>query len=184
MASLLTATGRQSIPLYLFLMALFSLGASYLVTFRKPSLQDSFHLQAFKLNYAAFNNGIRFAKVRFIAREQKQSNIDVWSVSQVNTLSGLDYNQYGFPIGTDITSTNQQLPETDEQCRQVWQFVLGPLQPKIFLSTDDYEQIHQDAGYWAKITPDNICLYHSSQVNQFVIRYNARSGEVLLMETQ
>ncbi len=147
------------------------LGVFYLIFIRQPSLTQSLNRQAFFLNFSALKNGIYLANIRFITNHQLDSPLDRWISNNI----GLDFNQKGFPIGTDVTNNQQQTPLSSNDCLTIWKFVLGPLQPKIFLT-------HQQDSYHARLSKNNICIYISNQLDDAEIHYNALTGKVYFFE--
>lgn len=171
MASILTATGARSGLIYIVLLLVAAIGGFYLLKLKQPSIEDNFNRQAFRLNYSALHNGIRLANYRFIANSQQESRIDRWVENDI----GLDFNLKGYPIGTDIISGFQESPKTSNQCSQIWQFVLSPFSPSLSLQ-------RQDSGYWVELTPENVCVYRFTEVDNLEIRYQAIKGKVELRE--
>ena len=175
MASSLTATSLKSLSLYFVLLVMIVLGAIYFLHFKQPNVIDSLNTQAFRLNYSAFENGIKLANYQFIIRNAQQvknngNMFDIWTEGDI----GLDYNNAGFPIGTDILRSNQQAPASSNDCLRLWQFVMGPLQPKILLKPDS-------GGYWTQLSFDNSCIFYSSDVPGLEVHYFSDTGKVSLI---
>ena len=171
MASALTSTSSKSGYLYLVLLGMVILGVVYLFAFKKPSVAKDWQRQAFKLNAAAFTNGIHLANARFLTNNADQILINWWQHNGV----GLDYNTAGYPIGTDIVDIQVSTPATVENCVQIWQFVLGPLQPKVQL-----KQTKND--YWAELTEDRTCVFHAFELKKMQLSYHSQTGTVILTE--
>ncbi len=171
MASVLTSTSSKSGYLYLVLLALVVTGLVYLFVFEKPPVAKDWQRQAFRLNAAAFSNGIHLAHARFLTNNQDKIRQDWWQDKGV----GLDYNPMGFPIGTDISEINLTTPASAENCRQIWQFVLGPLQPEVSLKKTD-------SGYWVELTEDKICVFYAFDLQKMQLSYHSLSGKVDLTE--
>lgn len=169
---MLTTTSIKGGFLYFGLLFLIVVSVIYFLLFSNPSVQNNFYERAFKLNYSAFKNGIQFANYRFITDKKKDSTIDKW----INQDIGLDYNEYGFPIGTEISDITQESPVTADDCRHIWQFVLGPLRPDISFTV-------KNKGYWVQLTTDKVCVFRSGNVANFEIHYRAIEGNVLLVNS-
>jgi len=169
MASALTSTGLKSSQIYFAFILLVIVGVIYLLLIKKPSAADNIVRQAFQLNSSAFENGIYFANIRFLTKNPDRNQLDQWLIGKV----GLDYNQKGFPIGTDIEDFDQQTPKTSENCRQIWQFILGPLQPKLHLSK-------KNSGYWTYLNEQNVCIYQRDRLNKMILSYHSETGRVYL----
>jgi hypothetical protein len=156
-----------------YLIVIFSVGLSFFLLFklsdRTPS--DNLYRQAFYLNAAAFKNGIHLANIKFFANNPNNDTIDRWQLPDV----GLDYNNRGYPIGTQLSELDEKRITDIEQCRQIWQFVLGPLQPKIFLNANSN-------GYWVELIETDICIYHPFNQPELSLRYLASTGETNLSE--
>ncbi len=188
MASALTATSLRTSFLYLFMIAGIAIGAVYLMVFKDKGIMNSFYHKAFSLNYAAFQNGIYLARVKFIANSHQISKIDRWKESNKGVTTGLDYNAQGNPIGTDIIDNLQQTPVNVTQCQQIWEFVLGPLKPELFLSHKEIikfkkqskTQIYGDL-YWVEISPEKSCIIQSTNTTGMIIKYDTLSGKVNLI---
>jgi len=172
MASSLTSTGLKSGVIYVFLLLGVVVGVVYLFLIKQPNVRNSLHLQAFKLNFSAFRNGIKLANYHFIVSQNNPPNhgIDRWLDKNI----GLDFNSYGFPIGTNVTDISQEKVQTSIQCMQLWQFVLGPLQPPISL-------IKKPDFYWVELTKNGLCTYQSDNVKNFIINYDPLSGKISLI---
>ena len=171
MASSLTTTSLRSSYLYFGLLLFIVIGVFYLFVFKKPSIKNNLYYHAFRLNGSAFENGIYFANIRFLTNNPEKNTLDQWLVEGI----GLDFNRNGYPIGTDVQAADQQTPKTTEQCRQIWQFVLGPLQPKLYLSPNE-------DGYWVQLNEQNICIYRSFHLDKMQLSYHSQTGKVYLTE--
>ncbi len=184
MASLLTSTSAKSSLLYLGLFLCMILGSAYFLLLKKQSTLDNFRKQAFKLNFVAFKNGIQLANYKFVAGKQANSLLNRWVINE----TGLDYNELGFPIGTDLqeahfpVSINQspqiiskpKLPEKTENCIQIWNFVLSKLRPEISDSP-------RSTNYWATLNHNKTCIFRSAKVPENEIHYQANKGTVDLI---
>ena len=149
-------------------------GIVYLLFLQSPNVQDNLNRHAFKLNYAAFSNGIKFANYRFIlnrTNENSDNGIDQWTDGEV----GLDYNKFGFPIGINVSDKSVQVPLTANDCLQLWQFVLGPLKPEISLNQDKSE-------YWVSLNNRGNCEYRSENVGELLVNYDSNAGKVTLID--
>lgn len=172
MASGLSSTGVKSGFLYLILLIAIVMAVLYFLLVQRPGVRDNMDRHAFRLNFAAFSNGIKFANLRYTTNSASvmgKGGIDQWLDGDI----GLDYNNAGFPIGTDILVAGLQLPRSSKDCLQLWQFVLGPLQPKITLS-------QKSGKYWTRLIDDSVCIYQSSQIDGLFILYDANKGKVSL----
>lgn len=171
MASSLTSTNLKSSSLYLLLLALVVVGVFYLFFFRKPDVTVGLQQHAFRLNAAAFTNGIYLANIRFITNNAERKTTDIWGEKE----TGLDFNRFGYPIGTNVLDVSQETPTSAEQCRQVWMFVLGPLQPKISLSSDS-------ESYWVELDNSNNCIFRAFNLEKMQLSYQSRTGKVVLFQ--
>ena len=144
------------------------IGIAYLLLFEKKSNLINLQKNAFILNYSAFKNGIKFANIKFRLHKNNKQKFNLWTSRK----KGLDFNGNGFPIGTSISNNEQRLPETPEQCREIWRFVLGPLQPKLKLELND-------DNYWTTLSLNNECFYHYSTQQPHII-YSSITGKVTL----
>ncbi len=171
MTNLLVSTGVKSGHWYLLLLAGFGLTVFYWFFTGDPSRKDELLRQAFYLNAKAFENGIYFSRVKFMSNHNRISSIDAW----LNQGVGLDYNEAGYPIGTDIDDPYYDKPQNVENCRQVWRFVLGPLQPLLFLEPSD-------KGYWVELTEENDCIYRPYRYKNLQILYNSANGSIIFVK--
>ena len=169
MASVLTSTSQQSSRLYIGLLLLATLGASYFLLFKEPSAQKSYYRQGFQFSFAAFENGIRLAHYQFLA----DGRTELGATQQNMLINGLYYNPNGFPIAADLTNINQSMPLSAEDCLAVWRTALGPLQPEITL-------LAANGGYWASIKDDKTCVYQHYELDDLQINYRAIEGKVEL----
>jgi len=128
--------------------------------------------QAFKNNINAFRNGLYFSNLRFLTNNPYRNQTDQWFINGI----GLDFNPQGFPIGTDITNTEQMTPKTLANCQQIWQFVLGPLQPELSLMSN------KKNSYWVEFNRDKRCVFHPKTKVESSASYNPFSGKVFLEE--
>lgn len=168
MANILTATGLKNIYFYMLIILLVAVGALYLIFVREPGIRENLEGHSFFLNYSAFQNSIYLANMRFIADRSKLDRIDHWVDNDI----GLDFNVYGFPIGTDITVGDQKSPRSIENCAQIWRFLMGPFQPE--LSTKQDDKIYSTA-----LSADDNCVYRSPWVKERQIIYNSTLGKVI-----
>ncbi len=171
MASALTSTNTKSGYLYLILLGMIVLGVVYLFVFKKPSVAKDWQRQAFRLNAAAFTNGIHLANARFLTNNANQVQVDWWLQGGI----GLDYNSAGYPIGTDISDSQLSAPVKPENCGQVWKFVLGPLQPQMHPSKSEN-------NYWVELTEDKTCVFHAFGLEKMQLSYQSQTGTVILIE--
>jgi len=169
MTNPLVSTGVKSGYWYVLLMVTFASTAFYWFTSGNPSRKDQFYAQAFYLNSKAFENGIYFARVKFMSDHSQTDSLDRW----IKNSRGLDYNQAGFPTGTDVEDSYFDKPQRVENCQQIWRFVLGPLQPKIFLTPSD-------KGYWVELNDQNNCIFRPFHYKTLEMGYNAATGEVVI----
>ncbi|MBV1909443.1 MAG: hypothetical protein KUG78_08975 [Kangiellaceae bacterium] len=169
MASSLTSTSSKSGNLYLFLLIFVVIGLFYLFFIKRPTATIDFQRQAFRLNSSAFENGIRLANMRFKSSSIEQNLVDRWFDKDV----GLDYNENGFPIGTDIVIGESDKGMSAENCQQVWRFVLGPLQPKMLVARSENE-------YWVEVDANNNCVFHPFKIQQMQLSYHSTTGKVVL----
>jgi len=167
--SSLTSTNIKSGFLYLFLLATISVGVLYLILFDKKTTFNNLQKKTLLITASAFKNGIKFANIKFNLN-QNNNNLNLWNTNNV----GLDFNYHGFPIGTNILNNEQLVPASSEQCRQIWQFVLGPLQPALELSFNN-------SGYWVKLNTNGSCSYRYSQYRPH-INYQPLTGKISLLE--
>ncbi len=176
MASALTSSNKNSIALYLILLLIILLGVGYLFLVKQPSIKIDLQRKAFSLNASAFKNGIYLAHIKFLANvgdKQADSNlIDRW----ISDGLGLDYNVHGFPVGISYTKHNlPKQPVRLEDCRDIWDFVLGKLRPKLYLNK-------KLDSYWVDISDDGVCHYFFSDFKKTVISYHSLTGKVNLVE--
>lgn len=174
MASSLTSASLKSGFLFICFLGLIGLGVVYLLLWRQPSVVDNLNQQAFRLNYAAFKNGIKLANYQFIANQslyQSSEILNRWNDGK----SALDYNSSGFPIGTSVTDINQQQPNSALNCYEVWRFVLGPLQPEISIDPSQ-------GKYWTELHPNEYCAYYPPNIKNLAIFYYFNQGNVHLYQ--
>jgi hypothetical protein len=174
MKSALSSTSLQSGLLYFVFLLLVVIAVIYLLFFKTNSIQDNLNKHAFRLNYSAFDNGIKFSNYKFIVNATNTisgSTIDQWNDGSI----GLDYNKYGFPIGTNISDKNIQSPRNAMDCLQLWQFVLGPLKPEISLS-------EKKTNYWVRLNSAGSCEYRDKNVRELMVNYNPNEGKVKLID--
>ena len=176
---MLTASGLKSVYFYLSLIALVLGGAIYLLFFKQPDVIDNLNRQAFKLNHAAFANGVRLANLKFILSEDEESNLNRWQDNN----SGLDFNAQGFPIGTDIQEEGLLMPASIKNCRQIWNFVLGPIKPLVLLNKGD-TNTNDGQHYWTRIDDRGVCYYMPVKEIGLNMQYNASLGTVSLVNNQ
>ena len=169
MASLLTATGFQNRLYYLGLFFVFSGVVSYFLYLKEPSIQENLERRAFQLNYSALKNSIRLFNYRYILKQAESGNLNAAHIS----INGLAFNSAGYPIGESKAKPTQESPIFAENCRQIWQSVLGPLQPAL---SSKYSQ----NGYWVELSIENYCIFRHGQISDLAIEYNAVKGLVSL----
>jgi len=170
MASSLTSTSLKSGFLYFGFLMIIVGGVSYLLLDREGVHKD-LRIQAFSLTASALKNGIYLARSKFLVRLKNEQYLDLW----IDGKTGLDFNKTGYPIGTSITDSKQQEPKTAVHCKEIWQFVLGPLQPELTL-------VKNRNDYWVQLTSDNICVYRSPFVDKMQLSYHSSTGKVELTE--
>jgi len=170
MASSLTSTSLKSGFLYFTFLMIILAGVVYLFSDRSDSYQN-LRKQAFLLTSSAFKNGIYFAHSKFQVRQNQEQYFDLW----VDETTGLDFNKKGYPIGTSISNINQQKPKTAKHCKEIWQFVLGSLQPELVLAENEND-------YWVQLTSSDICIYHSPFTNKMQLSYHSLTGKIELVE--
>lgn len=171
MANVLTSTGSRTTYYYLALIILFILVIAFLWFVRQPSIKKSLDEGAFHSNYLAFKNSIRLANLKFLASVSTQKNLDKWIVNG----RGLDYNQTGFPIGTSVVITEAAKPQSVTHCQQIWQFLMGPLQPELVLAKNPNH-------YWVVLDPQGNCVFKNPKVLGKQIVYVATTGKVNFSE--
>ncbi len=175
MSSVLTSTTSKSSYFYLGLILLATLGGWYLFKLKDPSISVSLQKQAFRLNYSAFKNGIIFANYQFIIHEKvmlkKALSLNNEQPSKLKFL----YNEAGFPVALNKQQKAQNKPLSSQDCLDIWQNVLGPLQPKISLKP-------ADKNYWVSLSKNNDCVFHHELLKSMQIRYKASSGKVILTD--
>lgn len=171
MASFLTSTSSKSSLLYLSFLGLILCGVFYLFWFKNPDVSKGLRQQAFRLNASAFANGIHLARMRYLTNNLKENRLNQWMDFDI----GLDFSPSGYPIGTDIENLETEAPATVENCRQIWQFVLGPLQPKMYLTENKQ-------GYWTQLNEDKSCSYFAFDLIKMQLSYHSSSGKVHLSE--
>jgi hypothetical protein len=168
-ASLLTATSFSSRLYYIGLLLVFSGLVVYFLFWREPSTQENLERRAFELNYAAFKNSVRLANYRFILKQAESGN----NLTSIR-VNGLEFNRSGFPVSGKKLTLSQNSPRNAEDCRQIWQNVLGPLQPPVSLG-------FMEKSYWVELSIENYCIFRSSQISDLAIEYNAVKGLVSLV---
>ena len=176
---MLTASGRKSVYFYLGLVALVITFAVYFLFFKQPDVITNLNRQAFKLNHAAFANGIRLANIKFIISEGAPTNLDRW----LHNETGLDFNAMGYPIGTDIQDEKLLMPATANNCLQIWNFALGPIKPLVFLDKGDKET-KGGQHYRTRIDGQGFCYYMPVKEIGLNMQYNASLGTVSLVNNQ
>jgi len=155
---------------YLAILALFGAIVVYFIYIKDPGIKQNLERQAFQLNYSALQNAIRLQKYQYIVYK---SNLEI-SKELTRRLNGLEFNRKGFPIAAEIIDKAQQSPRNALDCQQIWQKVLGPLQPVLQLSP-------QENSYWVDITVDDICVFRSVNIHDLEIHYDAVKGLVSLV---
>ncbi|TQV88540.1 hypothetical protein [Aliikangiella coralliicola] len=170
MASSLTASGVKSSYLYLGVIIIFLVVVGYFWFLKQPSLRSGLEQNAFYFNFLALKNSIRLANLKFLAGQANPTPTDQWVENEV----GLDFNSKGYPIGTDITNSRQEKPESAENCKQIWQFLMGPLQPRVSTNSEP-------ENYLVTLMNNDICVYRSPRINDRQIRYNSNTGKVSLL---
>jgi hypothetical protein len=146
----------------------------FLLFAKNPSVHENLNRHAFKLNFSAFSNGIKFANYKFIAQRKdvnEDYTKDVWLDKKV----GLDFNLSGFPIGTEFGDKSYQLPQTAKDCLQLWNFVLGSLKPKISILKNKHD-------YWVLLNEQGECEYRDPNVAELFVMYDANEGKVKLID--
>ena len=171
MANVLTSTGSRTTYYYLILIILFVLMVVFLWFFRQPSLKKNLDQGAFHSNYLAFKNSIRLANLKFLANVSDGKYLDKWIVNG----RGLDYNQAGFPIGTSVAILKPERPQTVTHCQQVWQFLMGPLQPELELAKHSNH-------YWVSLDHSGQCVFKNPNVLSKQIVYETTTGKVSFSE--
>jgi len=170
MASSLTSTSLKSGFLYFgFLMVIVG-GVSYLLLDREGG-HKNLRKQAFSLTASAFKNGIYLARSKFLVRLNNEQYLDLW----VDGTTGLDFNKTGYPIGTSINDKGEKEAKTSNHCKEIWQFVLGPLQPNLII-------IENGNDYWVELTSNNTCIYRSPFLDKMQLSYHSLTGKVELTE--
>ena len=169
MASSLTSTNLKSGFLYLLLIVVASCAVLYLLLPNHSKTINHLQKKSLVINSSALKNGIKFANMKFKLKKNNSQRLNLWISNGV----GLDFNDNGFPIGSNISNLNQQLPKSSKQCRQIWKFVLGPLQPKLELKFNN--------GYWTKLEKNNTCSYRYSSHKPYIV-YHSLSGTVTLSD--
>ena len=171
MANVLTSTGSRTTYYYLALIILFILVVGFLWFFKQPSIKQNLDEGAFYSSYLAFQNSIRLANRKYLANINDGKYLDKWIVNG----KGLDYNKTGFPIGTSVVIPELAKPQTAIHCQQIWQFLMGPLQPELVL---DKNLKH----YWVILDSQSNCVFKNPRVLGRHIVYEATSGEVSFSE--
>ncbi|TQV71988.1 hypothetical protein FLL45_17615 [Aliikangiella marina] len=167
---MLTTTSFKNRLFYLGLIALFVLFAVYWLIYKEPSSINNLERRAFALNYSAFENGIRLANYQFIVRAANERSNTNKSIK----INRLMFNNNGFPVANEDASSYRQSPSTVQDCRAIWQRVLGPLQPELSISA-------KESRYWVDITVDNICVYRNGRIDDQQIEYDAVKGLVSIV---
>ncbi|MDQ7049355.1 MAG: hypothetical protein Q9M92_07330 [Enterobacterales bacterium] len=167
MTNPLVSTGIKTAYWYIVLLGIFIASVFYWFSFGNPSRKDELYTQAFYLNSKAFENAIYFARVKFMSDHTQISSLDRWTINGI----GLDYNNAGYPTGTDVDDSYYDRPQTVENCQQIWRFILGPLQPKLLLQPTEN-------NYWVELNDNNICIYRPFHYKNLEIRYDSALGKV------
>jgi len=167
MTNPLVSTGLKTGYWYILLLGAFAAAVFYWFTAGDPSRKDDLNTQAFYLTGKAFENAVYFAHVKFMSNHTQVSSLDRWIVDGV----GLDYNEFGYPTGTNVDDSYYDRPQTVENCQQIWLFILGPLQPKLYLQASG-------EGYWTRLNDENICVYQPFYNKNLQIRYDSALGSV------
>ncbi|MDH5432972.1 MAG: hypothetical protein OEY19_03440 [Gammaproteobacteria bacterium] len=139
----------------------------YLFYLKDPNIHQNLARQTLYFNYYALQNGIRLSNIKFLAQAEKK-HINVIISNGI----GLDFNDYGFPVGTrfEHRSANYKLKTSD--CSEIWQFVLNKLGNRIQTTANKDE-------FWTE-SKSNSCFYYSPvYIDEFIV-YNPLSGKVHL----
>jgi len=180
MASSLTASNSKGSLLILSLLILFACLFYDWLYLQKPSVADTFETHAFKLNFYSFKNSIQHAHLYYQIKSAHNCLVDCYKKDGV----GLDFNRFGYPISTRFSNTqtlSQTLPQnfdndsllTDQDCSQVWQFLMGPLHD----STNN-----KNARYLAFSNKhEAVCVFKSTRNSHQLITYDTIDGEVKII---
>lgn len=151
---------------------LFALGLvfGYFWFVSEPTMPQTFHDRAFALSGDALKNSVYLAHTKFLSQTDlnQKSNLhtDVWMQGDI----GLDFNQYGFPIGTSRLKWDSTAPVSSASCQEIWNFFMAPLQPIVMTP--------QRGTYWTHADHEGRCYYRSTFVNQLQITYDPTAGTV------
>lgn len=167
MASLLINNQLKSIYVYLVIILLFICGFIYWFYIKQPSVSENFHEQAFYLNYSAFKSSIYLANIKYLSQKENRQKIDVW---QENSL-GLDYNYQGFPIGTSIKYKDQNSPLNNQDCMDIWRFLMSSL-----LTTKQHKNYF--FNYSAQLNMQKNCEFYYAPASRKKIVYHPEKGKV------
>lgn len=85
---------------------------------------------------------------------------------------GLDYNEYGFPVGTEHTPDSLSLPVTAQHCRDLWNALLVTMQPMLVPAPSGVLEVKAYVGS---------CIFRSIQYPNMAIVYNTQRGSVQFM---
>ncbi len=148
----------------------------YRLYIRNPSIMGHFEQQTFQSNYRVFKNAILHAHLHFQTHKTRGCKIDCWIKGSV----GLDFNSFGYPISTRYSQQNlpfdpliSDMTNNNQDCAQIWQFLMGPLHHTINTQKSDYRATFHH--------PSKSCVYRSVKLSNSSIIYKSQQGKVQLL---
>jgi len=171
-ANLLTSTTSRSSYIYGVIVVIFGFLFLYLWYFKDPTIKRSFNERAFIMSAQALENSVRLANIKFLSKGDNRVLQDIW----IENGTGLDFNDSGFPIGTNSLNFNENLPITLSSCKEIWDFFMGALQP--------IANAPNEENFWAEVDQFGRCNYLSYQLVEKKIVYDTTIGKVAIEDHQ
>ena len=156
---------------WLLFIAVFALTLLWIINHPSDHQSNKLHDNMMAMSTVAFQEAIVFTHMKYHASANRTGAI--LDLVQLDNHK-IDFNQHGFPVGTDHTESSVILPITTRNCRQLWTTLLQPLSP--MLQPDHYASLKVKAV-------NGKCVFTSIKSPSSKITYSPVSGRVL-MHTQ
>lgn len=111
---------------WLLFVAVFGLTLIWIVNHPSERQSNRLHDNMMAMTTMAFQEAIVFTHMKYHASAGRTGAI--LDLVQLDN-HYIDFNQHGFPVGTDHTKSSVILPITTQNCRQLWVALLQPLSP-------------------------------------------------------
>ncbi|PWK52932.1 hypothetical protein [Pleionea mediterranea] len=153
---------------WLLFIAVFALTLLWIINHPSDRQSIRLHNNMMAMTTMAFQEAIVFTHMKYHASANRTGAIlDLVQLDHHN----IDFNQHGFPVGTDHTESSVILPITTRNCRQLWIALLQPMSP--MLQPDPYASLKAEAI-------NGKCVFTSLNSPSTKITYSPVSGRVAM----